>query len=64
MKNASNVSRHYARSRRSVNNNRGTSGYAEQAETDVALGVGGAPGGDKDEACVKAALDKVADQLK
>jgi uncharacterized protein GlcG (DUF336 family) len=27
-------------------------------------GVSGAPGGDKDEACVKAALDKVADQLK
>ncbi|HZN28576.1 MAG TPA: heme-binding protein [Xanthobacteraceae bacterium] len=29
-----------------------------------AAGVSGAPGGDKDEACVKAALDKVADQLK
>ena len=29
-----------------------------------ALGVSGAPGGEKDEACVKAALDKVADQLK
>jgi uncharacterized protein GlcG (DUF336 family) len=29
-----------------------------------AVGVSGAPGGDKDEACVKAALDKVADQLK
>lgn len=27
-------------------------------------GVSGAPGGDKDEACVKAALDKVANQLK
>ena len=27
-------------------------------------GVSGAPGGEKDEACVKAALDKVADQLK
>ena len=26
-------------------------------------GVSGAPGGDKDEACVKAGLDKVADQL-
>ena len=29
-----------------------------------AAGASGAPGGDKDEACVKAALDKVADQLK
>jgi uncharacterized protein GlcG (DUF336 family) len=29
-----------------------------------AAGVSGAPGGDKDEACVKAALEKVADQLK
>ena len=29
-----------------------------------AIGVSGAPGGEKDEACAKAALDKVADQLK
>ena len=29
-----------------------------------AAGVSGAPGGDKDEACVKAGLDKVADLLK
>ena len=29
-----------------------------------AAGVSGAPGGEKDEACVQAALDKVADQLK
>ena len=29
-----------------------------------AVGISGAPGGDKDEACVKAGLDKVADQLK
>jgi uncharacterized protein GlcG (DUF336 family) len=29
-----------------------------------AAGVSGAPGGEKDEACVKTALDKVADQLK
>ena len=28
-----------------------------------AAGASGAPGGEKDEACVKAALDKVADQL-
>lgn len=28
------------------------------------VGASGAPGGDKDEVCVKAALDKVADQLK
>ncbi|HEX5211103.1 MAG TPA: heme-binding protein [Pseudolabrys sp.] len=27
-------------------------------------GASGAPGGEKDEACIKAALDKVADQLK
>jgi uncharacterized protein GlcG (DUF336 family) len=29
-----------------------------------AAGASGAPGGEKDEACVKAALDKMADQLK
>jgi uncharacterized protein GlcG (DUF336 family) len=29
-----------------------------------AVGASGAPGGEKDEACVKAGLDKVADQLK
>jgi uncharacterized protein GlcG (DUF336 family) len=29
-----------------------------------AIGASGAPGGEKDEACVKAAIDKVADQLK
>ena len=29
-----------------------------------AVGVSGSPGGDKDEACAKAAIDKVADQLK
>ena len=29
-----------------------------------AAGASGAPGGDKDEACVKAGLDKVADELK
>jgi uncharacterized protein GlcG (DUF336 family) len=33
-------------------------------ETIGAVGVSGAPGGDKDEACAKAGLDKVADQLK
>jgi uncharacterized protein GlcG (DUF336 family) len=33
-------------------------------ETIGAAGVSGAPGGDKDEACVKAGIDKVADQLK
>jgi len=35
-------------------------------EDDVmgAVGVSGAPGGDKDEACAKAGMDKVADQLK
>jgi uncharacterized protein GlcG (DUF336 family) len=29
-----------------------------------AAGVSGAPGGEKDEACVKAGLDKIADELK
>jgi uncharacterized protein GlcG (DUF336 family) len=29
-----------------------------------AVGVSGAPGGDKDEACAKAGIDKAADQLK
>ncbi len=33
-------------------------------EVIAGIGVSGAPGADKDEACVKAALDKVADQLK
>jgi uncharacterized protein GlcG (DUF336 family) len=33
-------------------------------ETIGAAGISGAPGGEKDEACVKAGLDKVADQLK
>ena len=30
----------------------------------AALGVGGAPGGEKDEACARAALDKISDRLK
>src|SRR6201988_1595951 len=29
-----------------------------------AVGVSGAPGGEKDEACAKAGIDKIADQLK
>jgi uncharacterized protein GlcG (DUF336 family) len=29
-----------------------------------AVGVSGAPGGERDEACAKAGIDKVADQLK
>ena len=29
-----------------------------------AIGVSGAPGGDKDEACAKAGIDKIAEQLK
>ena len=33
-------------------------------DTIGAIGVSGAPGGEKDEACAKAAIDKVADQLK
>jgi uncharacterized protein GlcG (DUF336 family) len=33
-------------------------------ETIGAVGASGAPGGEKDEACVKTGIDKVADQLK
>ena len=33
-------------------------------EVNVAVGVSGAPGGEKNEACSKAGIDKVADQLK
>ena len=33
-------------------------------DTIGALGVSGAPGGDKDEACAKAGIEKVADELK
>jgi uncharacterized protein GlcG (DUF336 family) len=33
-------------------------------ETIGAIGISGAPGGDKDEACAKAGLDKVAADLK
>ena len=33
-------------------------------ETIGAVGASGAPGGEKDEACVKAGIEKVADQLK
>jgi uncharacterized protein GlcG (DUF336 family) len=33
-------------------------------DTIGAIGVSGAPGGDKDEACAKAGIDKVADELK
>ena len=33
-------------------------------ETIGGVGVSGAPGGEKDEACVKAGIEKVADQLK
>ena len=33
-------------------------------ETVAALGVSGAPGGEKDEACARAALDKISGQLK
>jgi uncharacterized protein GlcG (DUF336 family) len=33
-------------------------------ETIGAAGASGAPGGEKDEACIKAGIDKIADQLK
>ena len=36
---------------------------AMSASTD-SVGVSGAPGGEKDEACSKAGIDKVGDQLK
>jgi uncharacterized protein GlcG (DUF336 family) len=34
------------------------------SEAVAAIGVGGAPGGDKDEACAKAGIDKISDRLK
>jgi uncharacterized protein GlcG (DUF336 family) len=34
------------------------------AEVIGAIGVGGAPGGDKDEACSQAGISKIADKLK
>jgi uncharacterized protein GlcG (DUF336 family) len=34
------------------------------SEAIAAIGVGGAPGGDLDEACAKAGLDKISDRLK
>jgi uncharacterized protein GlcG (DUF336 family) len=34
------------------------------AEAIGAIGVGGAPGGDLDEACAKAGLDKISGRLK
>jgi hypothetical protein len=36
---------------------------ARHDEVIGAAGASGAPGGEKDEACVKAGIDKVADQL-
>ncbi len=44
--------------------NRGALPIKVGEDTIGAAGVSGAPGGDKDEACVQAGLDKVADQLK
>jgi uncharacterized protein GlcG (DUF336 family) len=44
--------------------NRGALPIKIGEETIGAAGASGAPGGDKDEACVKAGLDKIADQLK
>jgi uncharacterized protein GlcG (DUF336 family) len=32
-------------------------------DTIAGVGISGAPGGDKDEACAKAGIDKVLDQL-
>ena len=42
----------------------GAVAFKAKGEIVAAIGVGGSPGGDKDEACVKAGLDKIADQLK
>ncbi|HET9718120.1 MAG TPA: heme-binding protein [Pseudolabrys sp.] len=44
--------------------NRGALPIKVGEEVIGAAGASGAPGGEKDEACVKAALDKVADQLR
>jgi uncharacterized protein GlcG (DUF336 family) len=44
--------------------NRGALPIKVGDETIGAAGASGAPGGEKDEACVKAGLDKIADQLK
>ncbi len=44
--------------------NRGALPIKFGEETIGGIGASGAPSGDKDEACVKAGLDKVADQLK
>jgi uncharacterized protein GlcG (DUF336 family) len=40
-------------------------GYAFKVGNDIVggLGVGGAPGSEKDEACAKAGIDKVKDRL-
>ena len=44
--------------------NRGALPIKVGDDTIGAVGASGAPGGDKDEDCVKAGFDKVADQLK
>jgi uncharacterized protein GlcG (DUF336 family) len=44
--------------------NRGALPIKVGEEVIGAAGASGAPGGDKDEACVQAGIDKVADQLK
>ena len=43
---------------------RGALPITDGEEVIGAIGVSGAPGGEKDEACAKAGIDKVADQLK
>jgi uncharacterized protein GlcG (DUF336 family) len=47
----------------SVIANRGALPIKLEDEVIGAAGVSGAPGGEKDEACAKAGIDKVADQL-
>lgn len=41
----------------------GAAAFMSQGEMVGALGIGGAPGGDKDEVCARAGVDKVKDRL-
>ena len=65
-----NVEKRVRRSRRPARASQGGDGaqgglpIVVGGDTIGAVAVSGSPGGDKDEACAKAGLDKVADQLK
>jgi uncharacterized protein GlcG (DUF336 family) len=41
----------------------GAAAFISRGEMVAALGVGGAPGGDKDEVCARAGVDKVKSRL-